>query len=87
MAVVSVRTKDEETKLFKSHASLHDISLSEAYKRALLEKIEDEFDAAEMVAAVQNFNKNSKTHSLDELRKHMIYKMEFSDETWEYPEL
>lgn len=69
MAVVSVRTNDEETQLFKSYASLHGISLSEAYKRALLEKIEDEFDAAEMAAAVQSFNKNPKTHSLDELRK------------------
>lgn len=69
MAVVSVRTNEEETKLFKSYSSLHGVSISEAYKRALLEKIEDEFDAAEMAEEVEKFNKNPKTHSLDELRK------------------
>ncbi len=69
MAVVSVRTNEEETKLFKSYAALHGISVSEAYKRELLEKIEDEFDAAEMVEEVEKFSKNPKTHSLEELRK------------------
>lgn len=69
MAVVSVRTNEEETKLFRSYATLHNISMSEAYKRALIEKIEDEFDIAEMAEEVEKFEKNPKTHSLDELRK------------------
>lgn len=69
MPVVSVRTNEEETKLFKSYSALHGISMSEAYKRALLEKIEDEFDAAEMITEIQRFEKNPKTYSLDELRK------------------
>lgn len=69
MAVVSVRTNEEETKLFKSYATLHGISMSEAYKRALLEKIEDEFDVAEMAEEMEKFSKNPKTHSLEELRK------------------
>ena len=69
MAVVSVRTNEEETKLFRSYATLHNISMSEAYKRALIEKIEDEFDIAEMTEEVEKFEKNPKTHSLDELRK------------------
>lgn len=43
--------------------------MSEAYKRALIEKIEDEFDIAEMAEEVEKFEKNPKTHSLDELRK------------------
>lgn len=30
MAVVSVRTNKEETKLFKSYAALHGVSISEA---------------------------------------------------------
>ena len=69
MAVVSVRTNEEETKLFKSYCALYGISISEAYKHSLLEKIEDELDAAEMAEEVEKFNKNPKTHSLDELRK------------------
>lgn len=43
--------------------------MSEAYKRELLEKNEDEFDAAETAEEVDKFNKNPKAHSLDELRK------------------
>ncbi len=68
MPVVSVRINEEEAKLFKSYAKLHGISLSEAYKRALLEKIEDEFDLEEMSKAIDEFNKNPKTHSLEELK-------------------
>lgn len=69
MAVVSVRMNEEESKLFMSYAKLHGLSISEAYKRALLEKIEDEFDAADLIEAAARFEKEPKTHSLDELRK------------------
>lgn len=60
MPVVSVRINEEEAKLFKSYAKLHGISLSEAYKKALLEKIEDEFDLEEMSKAIDEFSKNPK---------------------------
>ena len=50
MAVVSVRMNEEESRLFMSYAKLHGLSISEAYKRALLEKIEDEFDAADLIS-------------------------------------
>ncbi|MDD2433724.1 MAG: DUF6290 family protein [Bacilli bacterium] len=69
MAVTSVRTNDEETKLFKSYAALHGISLSEAFKVALIERIEDEFDIADMDEALKRFNKDPKTYTLEELRK------------------
>ena len=69
MAVVSVRMNEEESRLFMSYATLHGLSISEAYKRALLEKIEDEFDAADLIEAAARFEKEPKTHSLDELRK------------------
>lgn len=69
MAVVSVRMNEEESRLFMSYAKLHGLSISEAYKRALLEKIEDEFDVADLIEAAARFEKEPKTHSLDELRK------------------
>ncbi len=69
MAVVSVRMNEEESRLFMSYAKLHGLSISEAYKRALLKKIEDEFDAADLIEAAARFEKEPKTHSLDELRK------------------
>ena len=69
MAVVSVRMNEEESRLFMSYAKLHGLSISEAYKRALLEKIEDEFAAADLIEAAARFEKEPKTHSLDGLRK------------------
>ena len=42
----SIRLTDEERKLAESYARLHSYSLSEAFKRALFEKIEDEYDLA-----------------------------------------
>lgn len=69
MAVVSGRMNEEESRLLMSYAKLHGLSISEAYKRALLEKIEDEFDAADLIEAAARFEKEPKTHSLDELRK------------------
>lgn len=40
----SIRLTDEERKLAESYAKLHSFSLSEAFKNALFEKIEDEYD-------------------------------------------
>lgn len=40
----SIRLSDEEKKLAESYAKLHAMSLGEAFKRALFEKIEDEYD-------------------------------------------
>ncbi len=40
----SIRLTPQEKKLAQSYANLHSISLSEAFKQALFEKIEDEYD-------------------------------------------
>lgn len=40
----SIRLTDEEKKLADSYAKLHSISLGEAFKMALFERIEDEYD-------------------------------------------
>ena len=40
----SIRLTDDERMLAESYARLHSYSLSEAFKRALFEKIEDEYD-------------------------------------------
>ena len=41
----SIRMTDEERALFESYAKLHSYALAEAFKRAALEKIEDEYDS------------------------------------------
>ena len=40
----SIRLTKEERKLADSYAKLHSLTISEAFKRVLFEKIEDEFD-------------------------------------------
>ncbi len=40
----SIRLTDDERALAESYAKLHSYSLSEAFKKALFEKIEDEYD-------------------------------------------
>ena len=42
----SIRMTEEERKLADSYAKLHSLSLAEAFKKALFERIEDEFDIA-----------------------------------------
>lgn len=40
----SIRMTEEERKLADSYAKLHSLSLAEAFKKALFERIEDEYD-------------------------------------------
>lgn len=40
----SIRLSEEEKSLAESYAKLHSMSLGEAFKRALFEQIEDEYD-------------------------------------------
>ena len=42
----SIRLTDEEKRLADSYAKVHAISVGEAFKRALFERIEDEYDIA-----------------------------------------
>ena len=42
----SMRLTEEERRLAESYAKIHSMSLAEAFKRALFEKIEDEYDLA-----------------------------------------
>ena len=42
----SIRLSEEERKLADSYARLHSMSMGEAFKRALFERIEDEYDLA-----------------------------------------
>ena len=40
----SIRLTDEEKALADSYARMHNVSLGEAFKKALFEKIEEEYD-------------------------------------------
>lgn len=42
----SIRLTENEKRLADSYAKMHSMSIGEAFKRALFEKIEDEYDIA-----------------------------------------
>ena len=67
----SIRLTEDERMLAESYAKIHSYSLSEAFKRALFEKIEDEYDIALADASLKEYEKNPITYSLDELSKEL----------------
>ena len=68
----SIRLTDTEKALAESYAKLHAISLGEAFKRALFEKIEDEYDIALAEEAYAEYLKDGKqAKSIEELWKEL----------------
>lgn len=65
----SIRFTKEERKLVDDYAKSHGISLSEALKSALFEKIEEEYDIALYQKAEKEFDKNNKTYSLKDIKE------------------
>lgn len=63
----SIRLSDEEKHLAESYAKLHSMSVGEAFKRALFEKIEDEYDIAIANEAYREYLKDPKTYSHEEV--------------------
>ncbi len=68
----SIRLSAEEKSLAESYAKLHSMSLGEAFKKALFEKIEEEYD---IVVAEDAYNEyvssGSKSRPITELWKEL----------------
>lgn len=56
----SIRLTEEERQLADSYSKIHAISIGEAFKKALFEKIEDEYDIAIANEAYDEYIKNGK---------------------------
>lgn len=68
----SIRLTEEERKLADSYAKLHSLSMGEAFKRALFEKIEDEYDITIANEAYNDYVKDGmKSRPIDELWKEL----------------
>lgn len=65
----SIRLTDDEERLARSYAALLGISVGEAFKRALFEKIEDEYDLAVGEVAYKRYLDDPKTYTHDEVLK------------------
>lgn len=66
---VSIRLNDEDEKLFKSYAEANNISLSELFRSAVMEKIEDEYDVEIYRQAIDEYNKNPISYSHEDVLK------------------
>ncbi len=60
MMSFSIRLTAEEKALAESYAKLHALSLGEAFKKALFEKIEEEYDIAIANEAYDEYVKDGK---------------------------
>lgn len=66
---ISIRLKEQDEKLFKSYAKTNNISLSELFRSAVFERIEDEYDLAIYREALGEYNNNPISYSHKEVCK------------------
>ncbi len=66
---ISVRLNEEDTKLIKAYAEINKMSVSDMIRNAILEKIEDEYDLKAYKKAMEEYKKNPKTYTLEEVKK------------------
>ncbi len=68
----SIRLTEEERNLAESYAKIHSISIGEAFKQALFEKIEDEYDIVVANEAYGEYEKSGrKSRPIEELWKEL----------------
>lgn len=67
MSVVSIRLNEEENNLFRTYSKHTGKSLSELFKSALANQIEDELDYETGIKALKDYEKNPVTYSIDNL--------------------
>ncbi len=68
----SIRLTENEKRLADSYAKMHSMSIGEAFKRALFEKIEDEYDIALYEEAYKEYvDSGMKSAPIEELWKEL----------------
>lgn len=66
----SIRLTEEERKLADSYAKLHSMTVGEAFKRALFDRIEEEYDRSVYEEAYNDYIKSgTKSRPISELWK------------------
>lgn len=66
---ISVRMNKKETALIKKYAELNGQTVSEVIRRAIFEKIEDEFDLRVTEQALKEARETPVTYSLEDIKK------------------
>lgn len=68
---ISVRLSNKDAELIKAYADMNNISLSELIRNAVLEKIEDEYDLECYNKAIEEYKKDPKTYSMEEVKEEL----------------
>ena len=66
---ISLRLNEEDTMLIKKYAEINNISISDLFRQAVLERIEDEYDLQAYNKAIKEYEANPVTYSHDEVGK------------------
>lgn len=64
---ISLRLDEQDARLIKNYAELNKISISELFRQAVLDRIEEEYDLQLYEKAYAEYEKNPKTYTLDEV--------------------
>lgn len=68
----SIRLSNEERQIAESYAKIHSLSLGEAFKKALFERIEDEYDIIIASEAYDEYIKSGRqSRPIEELWKEL----------------
>lgn len=68
---VSLRLNDEDSEIIRAYASMNGISMSELFRKAVLEHIEDELDIKAYEEAMAEYRADPVTYSLEEVAKEL----------------
>ncbi len=68
---ISVRLNEKDTELIKAYAKINNSSLYYVRRNAVLEKIEDEYDLECYNKAIEEYRKNPKTYTMEEVKKEL----------------
>lgn len=66
---ISIKLNDEEELLIKKYAEINNISISELFRQAVIERIEDEIDLTTYKEAMDEYKTDPVTYSHDEVKK------------------
>lgn len=67
MTIISIYLNKDEDILFRDYSAQSRKSLSELFKIALVNQIEDDFDYKLGIKALESFNNNSIAYKIDDL--------------------
>lgn len=68
---ISIRLSDKDVELIKTYAKVNNMSLSDLIRNAVMEKIEDEYDLKSYNKAMEEYGKNPKTYTFNEVKEEL----------------